>query len=240
VRRLWPAPPDVDVDVGAVYGSAHRPRPAHRPWVTVLMIASADGAVAIDGRSGGLGGEGDRAVYRAVRATADAVLVGAATVRAEVYRPMEAPRRLLVVTAGGDLGASSAALLAAPTTTLVMPEGAETPSGLPAGGATVLRAGAGRVDPVGALRSLVDVAHVVCEGGPSLNGQLLAAGAVDEVCLSLAPRFVAGEAARLAHGPVGASDVPWVLAHVLVDGDGFLFLRYVRGGASAVPAGTGS
>jgi riboflavin biosynthesis pyrimidine reductase len=68
--------------------------------------------------------------------------------------------------------------------------------------------------------------QVLCEGGPHLFGALLEAGLVDEVCLTLAPRFVAGEAGRIAQG--GAeSDRGFSLAGVVTDEDGFVFLRYV-------------
>jgi riboflavin biosynthesis pyrimidine reductase len=225
VRRLLPGT-TVETTVDEAYGDVPggRPRPADRPWVTVLMISTADGAVALDGRSGGLGNDGDRAVYRTVRRQGDAVLVGAATARAERYAPLVAPRRLFVVTGSGDIGSDE--LLAAATTTIVMPGAAAAPPLAP-GGASVLRAGSERVDIAAALRSMDGVDHVVCEGGPSLNGQVLAAGCADEICLTLAPRFVAGDSGRLAHGepaPAGA----WALAHVLADDDGFLFLRYLR------------
>ena len=39
----------------------------------------------MDGRSGGLGGPGDKAVFRALRAVPDVVLVGASTARVEGY-----------------------------------------------------------------------------------------------------------------------------------------------------------
>ena len=73
------------VDPLDVYLAADRTPPAGRPWVMVNMIASADGAVAVDGASRGLGSPADKAVFAAVRACADWILVGAATVRAERY-----------------------------------------------------------------------------------------------------------------------------------------------------------
>ena len=223
MRRLAPAPVLDNVDVVSAYQDVVRPRPTDRPWVSMLMITSADGAVVVDGRSGALGGPGDRAVYRAVRGMGDGVLVAGGTTRAERYLPLPAPRRLLVVTGSGDIG--SPELLTASTTTLVMPASSTAPQG-----ARVLRAGTDRVDLAAALAALPDLDHVVCEGGPSLNGQLLAAGLVDEVCLSLAPRFVAGGSGRMAHG-AGVADLhAWTLAHVLADADGFLFLRYTRRG----------
>lgn len=84
MRQLLPRPTD-EVDPLDVYLAADRTPPAGRPWVMVNMIASADGAVTVDGVSGGLGSPADRAVFRAVRACADWILVGASTVRAERY-----------------------------------------------------------------------------------------------------------------------------------------------------------
>ena len=244
MRRLHPAqfrvvdpaivdPAIVDpgtVDLAQAFGSPLRPRPPGRPWITVLMIGSADGAAVVDGRSGALGGPGDQAVYRTVRALGDGVIAGAATARTERYQPLPAPRRLYIVTTTGDLGASGD-LLASPTTTLVMPTDAPAPATPTTDLAAldIVRAGTGRVDLGGALAQLDGVRHLVCEGGPTINGQLFAAGLVDEVCLSLSPRFVAGESSRIAHGKSSAALEEWNLADVLADGN-FLFLRYLRPG----------
>ena len=54
-------------------------------WVRGNMIASLDGGATADGKSGGLGGSGDRAVFALMRQLADVILVGAGTVRAENY-----------------------------------------------------------------------------------------------------------------------------------------------------------
>ena len=94
MRQLLPCPAN-EVDPFDVYLAADRTTPGGRPWVMVNMIASADGAVTVDGVSGGLGSPADRAVFRAVRACADWILVGASTVRAERYglpRPSAAAR----------------------------------------------------------------------------------------------------------------------------------------------------
>jgi riboflavin biosynthesis pyrimidine reductase len=69
--------------------------------------------------------------------------------------------------------------------------------------------------------------RVLCEGGPGLHGDLIAAGAVDELCLTLSPLLAAGEAGRIAHGPGGGAPEGMALASVLED-DGTLLLRYVR------------
>ena len=55
------------------------------------MVATVDGATAVDGRSGGLGGPADKGVFGAIRAVADVILVGAGTVRAERYGSPRTP-----------------------------------------------------------------------------------------------------------------------------------------------------
>src|ERR1700737_3851608 len=54
-------------------------------WVRGNMITSLDGGAADDGKSGGLAGPGDRAVFLQMREAADVILVGAAPVRIENY-----------------------------------------------------------------------------------------------------------------------------------------------------------
>ncbi len=188
------------------------PAPSDRPWVIVSMISSVDGATAVDGRSGGLGNDTDRAIFRLARAAADVILVAAGTVRAEQYRPVSSPQQLAIVSRSTadsvDLG-PAAGLLEAATTTLVTPAAAGQDVDL----AAALGRWPGRV--------------VLCEGGPSLNGAMLAAGLADEVFVTLSPRLIGGESARLAQGPGEADPSPWDLRHVLTD-QGFLFLRYRR------------
>ena len=70
---------------------ADLPDVAGRPGVRLNMIASVDGATAVDGVSGGLGGPADRRVFGVLRSLADVVLVAAGTVRAEGYGPPRCP-----------------------------------------------------------------------------------------------------------------------------------------------------
>jgi len=197
--------------------------PADRPWVVMSMIGTVDGATSLGGVSGPLGNPTDQQVLRLVRRAADAVVVGAATVRSERYRPLAAPKRLYVVSRSAELG-DLAELVAAPTTEVVRPA-----------------AGAADVD-LAALLARLGGQVVVCEGGPSLNGQLLAAGLVDEVFVTISPRLLGGGSARIAHGADGADPEPWELRHVLAE-DGYLFLRYRSrrsSSASARSSGTSS
>jgi riboflavin biosynthesis pyrimidine reductase len=200
MQMVWPEARDVTVE--QAYDGTHRRRHDDRPWVVLSMVSTLDGAIALDGVSGGLGNSTDQAVFLHTRRHADVVLVGAETVRAEGYRPLPSHQQMVVVSASGELGATGAALLEAGNTTVA----------------------SGDIGDI--VRSIEgDVCSL--EGGPSLNGQVLAAGLVDEVCLTLSPRLVAGDASRLARGP-GADPSAWTLAHICTDDTGFLFLRYLR------------
>ena len=243
---LHPKPADA-VDVEALYAADERPGPSHRPWVMVNMIASVDGATAVDGVSGALGGDGDRAVFAAVRSVADVVVAASATVNAERYgpaRPSTATRdrrtargqepapRIVVIT--GSLGVDLDIPLFAPDTEpkpLVL-TGRSAPSArrrVVEDRAEIRNAGDDGVDLATAFGLLnddgVDVALV--EGGPSLNGQLVEHDLVDELCLSVAPTLAGGASKRIVAGgdAVGRG---MRLDRVLVDDDGALFLRYVR------------
>jgi 5-amino-6-(5-phosphoribosylamino)uracil reductase len=68
---------------------------------------------------------------------------------------------------------------------------------------------------------------VLVEGGPSIMGQFVAAGLVDELSLTLSPMMAAGVSVRLAHGPEAEPPLEMRLAQIL-HGDRSLFLRYLR------------
>jgi len=231
MRQLWPLPLE-EVDVVAAYAADERAAPADgRPWLLVNMIASIDGATTVDGRSGGLGGEGDKRVFAAIRKAADVILVAAGTVRAEGYGPASSGARIAVVSSRLDLDPSLR--LFADATEGNRPWLITTSSADPAGLRDfvddVIVAGDDQVDVVRALTELrLRGARVVlCEGGPSLNGQLVAAGLIDELCLTVAPLLASGESARITHGPPAVPPVELALDRILED-DGYLFLRYVR------------
>jgi 5-amino-6-(5-phosphoribosylamino)uracil reductase len=245
MQRLWPDPAPVD-DVEALVAAAPRPAPAERPWVLVNMIASLDGAVAVDGRSGGLGRPADRTMFSALRAVADVVLAGAGTVRAEGYGPprprpatraarsargqAEAPR-LAVVSRSLDLDPRAALFsdAEAPPYVLTCAASPETQRGALAGAAEVVVAGDAEVDLAAGLAELRrrGVQTVCCEGGPTLNGALLAADLVDEWALTVAPLLVGGDAARAVDGAPPAGPREMELSWLL-EGDGLLLGRWLR------------
>jgi riboflavin-specific deaminase-like protein len=239
-------PEPAEIDPAAAHAAALRPAPLDRPWVLVNMVASVDGATAVDGVSGDLGGPDDKAVFSAIRSVADVILVGAGTVRAEGYGPPrttaqrrgervargQAPfPRLAVVSRSLDLDPTAAMFGDAAEHPIVF-----TVADAPADRRTALE----RVAEVVAIGDhdvdlgavLVDlhgrgVGVVLGEGGPSLNGQLVAANLVDELDMTLAPTLLGGHSARLAHGAVPVARQAMALAH-LWEADGVLFARYVR------------
>jgi len=171
--------------------------------VALNMIASVDGRIAVNGRSAPLGGPADRALFHALRAQADAVMVAAGTVRSERYGPIirDRGRRELrvgqglpeqplavIVSRGLELD-PTLPLLADPDTRVVV----LTPSAgdLPASAASVdyirtatLRSG------LTELRARWGVRLVLCEGGPALNATLAAESLIDELFLAISPLLV--------------------------------------------------
>ncbi|CAN5805965.1 pyrimidine reductase family protein [soil metagenome] len=223
---------------------AYRPDDPHAPFLRLNMVASADGAVTDRrGRSGGLGGDGDRVVFRALRALADAVLVGAGTVRAEKYgphRPPEAlaarrfadgrarPAAIVVVSQSLDVDIGAPLFTEAEVPTVVLTCAASDPdrrAAIERVGRLVV-AGDARVDLAAGLTGLrerLGCAHVLCEGGPTLNAALLAAGLVDELCLTVAPQLMGGSGPRLAADLEPSRDLDLI---AVCEQDGELLLRY--------------
>ncbi len=180
-----------------------------RAYVRANMISSLDGASTAAGRSGGLGGDGDRRLFQALRAAADAVLVGAATVRDEDYGTPEHPV-LAIVTRG-----------TVDRTDRLYPAGGPEP---------IVYSGHGEsVDLRTVINDLYARGHrrILAEGGPGVLGALLADGLVDELCLTVAPILAGGDGKRIVSGP----DLPldhWHRAHVLGDDEGYLYTRWTR------------
>lgn len=239
MRQLLPEPLD-DVDPAALYAADARPAPTGRPWVLVSMASSIDGATAVGGVSGPLGGPADARVFAALRGVADVLLVGASTVRAERYGPPKrrgdrTPPRLAVVTASGDL--DPGLRLFAEVDPDLPPPLVLTCDACPADRrealaavAEVVLAGDDRVDLTVAVATLHELGAriVLAEGGPALNGQLLAAGLVDEWCASFAPVLVGDMSARTAPGGEATpSPLAMRLDRLLVEDD-VCFARYVR------------
>lgn len=225
-----------------------RSHPDGRPWLFTNMVASLDGAAAVDGLSGPMGDDDDRLMFRALRASADAILVGAGTANAEGYRPPQRSTEVDAVrnSAGRNdrpiLAVVSASLSVDPTldlfgdptyrpiifTTERAPH--ERHRAL-TDRAEIVTLGSDRVDLSAALAHLGTAGHatVLSEGGPTLNGQLIHDGLIDEWNLTLAPLLVGGNAPRPAHGASGrAPDLPDYRLARAWQGERALFSRWIR------------
>ena len=247
MRQILPIPIE-EIDPLSAYAADARPKPPGRPWVLVNMIASPDGATALDGRSGGLGGPADKAVFRALRALPDAILVGAGTARAETYGPVRlddaaleernargqtGPPRLVIVSGRLDLDPTGTMFTDSAEPPIVFTTGT-APAGTVAafaGVAEIVRCGETVVDLGSAMAHLdaIGIGTVLCEGGPTLNGQMLAADLVDEWCQSIAPMLVAGISDRVAIGAASDGHPPARMnLNRVLEQDGYLFVQAVR------------
>jgi riboflavin biosynthesis pyrimidine reductase len=166
---------------------------------------------------------GGHAVVRLPRERAEA--------REAAGRPGTPP--LAVVTRSLDLDWSAKAFTDAPpwSRTLVITCAAADPGRLERARAVadVVIAGDDQVDPELAVARLFELGHrvVLCEGGPTWLGEIVAAGLLDELCLTVSP-LMGGDPLPVSISPAGAPLTQFALRHVLRDGH-TLFLRYERG-----------
>jgi riboflavin biosynthesis pyrimidine reductase len=225
VRQLLPFPLD-PVDPVALYGDL-TPGDAGRPTVRLNMIASVDGGTTMAGVSGGLGGIADHTVFAVLRELADVVLVGAGTVRAERYGPSAVSVAVVSRSCRLDWDAPFFTQANAQPLVITVAEAPERERGRAAELADVIIAGERDVDLGKALQALAarGFRMVLAEGGPTLNGQLAAAGLLDELCLTVSPRLIGGDSKRILAGPPLVTTGQWRL-HSLCEQDGYLFLRY--------------
>ena len=214
--------------------------PPGRPWLGLNMVSSLDGKATIEWRTKGLSSELDRRLFHHLRTQADAVMVGAGTLRAERYGRMTKSEELrekrvaeglasdpLAVIVSGRLDLpADLPILNEPEQRVVIATGSDaTLSGL---GAQVEYARVGDDLPrlMAYLRETHGVRSVLCEGGPTLNSYLFAAGLVDELFLSLSPKVAGGAAAlTIVAGRALVEPAELELVSVAED-DGDLFTRW--------------
>jgi riboflavin biosynthesis pyrimidine reductase len=213
-------------------------------WLRANMVASADGAGYLDGRSGGLSSAADRRLFGVLRGLADVVLVGAGTARTEKYKPARrrpelaalraarpATPPIALVSRALDLDLSAPLFTDAPADarTIVITCGASPGQARAATAevADVIVAGDLAVDLAAALAALAGrgLGRVLCEGGPTLLGQLAAAGLVHELCLTVSPLLAGPGPGRITAG-AGFPARQMALVHVL-RAEGTLFCRYM-------------
>ena len=173
--------------------------PENRPYVYINMAATVDGKIVIGeagGSAKGVGGPTDQRLFRRLQTQCDAALLGSATLRAsQVIYPKDKAR--YVVTRTGDLPLTNRFFTDAPERAFIL-----APENLPPDvqkrlrdGASLIQIGAENVDLPAALnlmRREHGVNVLLCEGGATLNDDLIRAGLADELFLTLAPKLKGG------------------------------------------------
>lgn len=198
-------------------------------WVRANMVASADGAATLHGRSGGLSGSADQLVFSVLRSLADVILVGAGTARAERYGqvlanqawtqlregrsttpPIAVVTRRLDLDLAGPLVAGRPGL--APSIVFTTEAAPADRRAAAARTAEVIIAGTQTISVQAVIRLLASAGYrrILTEGGPTLLGQLVAADLLDELCLTISPLIEGGLAGRVVQPPghADARDAP--------------------------------
>lgn len=221
--RLFPGPKSPPLSDRELWDEYDWPVPTGRPWVRANMVVTVDGA-AVDHnqRSTDISSDADRTVFRLLRAGCDALVVGSGTASSEDYTripvdPRFAPLRresrmrpepeLVIVSRRSDVATH------------------HDEDGRP-------------LDPAQLIPALFRAGRqrILCEGGPELLAQLLSAGLIDELCVTVTPHLFGPTATgpmnglppgsrMLAGHPWGSEGVDLELAS-LVEHQGTLLLRW--------------
>jgi riboflavin-specific deaminase-like protein len=242
-RQLAPEPGTVDESVLLGSFVQEAVPPADRPFTMANFVMSVDGRATVEGRSGGLGDDGDRAIFHCLREQVDAVLVGTGTLRAEGYgrllgKPERRQRRidrgqtpeplLVAVSRSGDIP-TDIPLFGEPEARIIV-FSAVTPD--LAGCAAEVEVVS--VDPAELtftyvmrhVRDLHAVRTLLCEGGPTVFGGLLQEDLVDDLFLTLAPKLTGGgRGPTITSGSQLADPAKARIAWLLERGNS-LYLRY--------------
>jgi riboflavin-specific deaminase-like protein len=245
--RLYPLPAR-ELSAGSIYEDLELPPPGRgdpwRPYVIVNMVSSLDGSAAICGKASPIGSETDRRVMRTLRSKADAVMIGAGTLRAEkLSLGLDEISRgsqplAVIVSKTGDVPLGTNLIVGQRQEVLVITAEDTSKADLKRlrEHASVLRlpaASAGGIRLEEALKVLearrgVDL--LLVEGGPKLNYSLVSQGLADELFLTLAAKIFGGMSSDnlpLLEGP--EAPLPEFLKAELISvhlSDDELYLRY--------------
>lgn len=228
MKQIWPGP---EKELSKAQLAAAYPWPQDRghSWLRANMVMSLDGSMTgPDGLSKSISSPADRVLLGLLRRDADVILVGAKTIRAENYRPAALP--MAIVSNSLDLPADLAMFAQGTADTprsMVLTSRAAI-AGAPGGleeRIDLIACGAKKVDLKVAIAALTEkgLTRIHCEGGPALLADLLVAGLLDELLLTISPVLLG-----LEPHLVDFLRLPAITAEpeqVLFE-DGSVFLRY--------------
>lgn len=218
---------------GDIYSSLIFPEaPATRPHVFINMVATIDGKTIAGDRGEDvmdLGSKVDHTLMRRIEDQADAVIVGATTLRAASNKWDPGTPIRVVVSNTGKFDYSLPYFRSGGKAFVAC---AETSPADPEGGVERLEAGKQEFDLALLLARLKDmgVRKLLCMGGSELNAQLLERDLVDELFLSIAPKIKLGRGLPTYAGgePLPREQIKqFELSEHHVVGDE-VFLRYRR------------
>jgi riboflavin-specific deaminase-like protein len=218
----------------------------HRPYVVLNFASTVDGRATIDGRSGPIGSRTDMEMLQRLRTRVDAVMIGAGTMRAERYGRIVPDAEYRSYRESSGLAQDPLAVLITNRLDLPWDAGLFTDGGghvviftasdeeapETATPVTLVRHD-DKVDLEQVMAWLLDergVCSLLCEGGPTLHGELQARGLADELFLTIAPKLAGREERSILTAPlpeVLGLELAWLL-----EAEGELFTRY-RVNASA-------
>ncbi len=211
-----------------------------RPYLVLNFASTIDGRAAIDGRSGPIGSETDTEMLQRLRTRADAVMIGAGTMRAERYGRIVSDPALRAYRERTGLSHDPLAVIV--SNRLELPW--DAPLFTDGGGRVVVFTASDQEPPetptpvtvirhpdgveldraLEWLRKERGIRSVLCEGGPTLHGRLREGGLADELFLTIAPKIAGGEGPRVLEGAlpvVEEEELAWLL-----ESHGELFTRY--------------
>jgi riboflavin biosynthesis pyrimidine reductase len=243
LHRLYPQPAAALTAAQAVAGlDPGAAAVADRPYVICNFVATVDGKATVGGRSGPLGDQADHELFQRLRARVDAVLVGAGTMRIERYgRLMRDPELrsareraglrpdplACVVTRSPHLPVEIPIFQDRDSTIAVYTSATSSFPATPAR-VEVTRMAPGQLTMTAVLRHLRHhhgVRSILCEGGPTVLGLLLAEELLDEFFLTVSTKLAGGLELPISTGQAAVEPAElrlmWVLEH-----RGSLFLRY--------------
>ena len=220
--------------------------PVDRPYTLLNLVGTLDGQATLgDTGARDIGSKTDHRLMHRLRTVAEGLLHGAGTIRMDDFPPRVPPdlipERLArglaeqplgaVVSASGNLSPSLRYFSIRPPAVFTTNDRQAALSDTLGARATVFGVGEEAVDLADALRLLrtrFGIRVLLSEGGPKLAHGLIAAGLVDELFLTLAPKLGSdGDAPRLVVGPrFLPSDVPRLSLLGVLHHEDELFLRY--------------
>ena len=240
VRRLLPDP--AETTIAAQIASLELTGLAldARPYVVLNFATTLDGRAAIDGKSGKIGSSTDTEVLQRLRTRVDAVMIGAGTLRTERYGRMVPDPHYRAWRERVGLAHDPLAVIVSNRFQLPW----DAPLFTDGGGRVVVFTASGEEPPETAtqvsvvrheggveldralewLREERGIRALLCEGGPTLHGQLRERGLADELFLTIAPKLAGGEAPHILEGSlpeVSELELAWLLER-----EGELFARY--------------